>query len=42
MVIYSLGTPDVADLLSAARRILGTVLSDRDRVLAQLRNGQRS
>jgi DNA-binding transcriptional ArsR family regulator len=42
MVIYSLSTPDVADLLSAARRILGTVLSDRDRVLAQLRNGQRS
>jgi DNA-binding transcriptional ArsR family regulator len=42
MVVYSLSTPDVADLLSAARRILGTVLSDRDGLLAQLRTGQRS
>ncbi|SDT80888.1 ArsR/SmtB family transcription factor [Actinoplanes derwentensis] len=39
MVIYSLSTPDVADLLGAARRILGAVLSDRDGLLEQLRTG---
>lgn len=39
LVVYSLSTPDVADLLAAARRILGAVLSDRDGLLAQLRTG---
>ncbi|BCJ49559.1 putative HTH-type transcriptional regulator [Actinoplanes sp. NBRC 14428] len=36
-VTYALSTPDVAELLAAARRILGTVLSDRDGLLEQLR-----
>ncbi|KUL34506.1 ArsR/SmtB family transcription factor [Actinoplanes awajinensis] len=42
LVVYSLSTPDVVDLLAAARRILGAVLSDRDGLLAQLRTGPRS
>jgi DNA-binding transcriptional ArsR family regulator len=37
LVVYSLSTPDVADLLAAGRRILGAVLSDRGGLLAQLR-----
>lgn len=41
-VVYSLSTPDVADLLAAARRILDAVLSDRDGLLVRLRTGQRS
>jgi DNA-binding transcriptional ArsR family regulator len=35
-VVYALSTPDVADLLAAGRRILGTVLADRDGLLVQL------
>ncbi|MEU5720628.1 metalloregulator ArsR/SmtB family transcription factor [Micromonospora sp. NPDC047738] len=37
LVIYSLSTPDVADLLAAGRRILGAVLTDRDALLDELR-----
>ncbi|MDT4994093.1 MAG: hypothetical protein QOH97_3985 [Actinoplanes sp.] len=37
LVMYSLSTPDVADLLAAGRRILSTVLADRDGLLVQLR-----
>jgi DNA-binding transcriptional ArsR family regulator len=37
-VMYALSTPDVADLLAAGRRILGSMLSDRDGLLAQLRH----
>jgi DNA-binding transcriptional ArsR family regulator len=36
-VMYALSTPDVADLLAAGRRILGAVLTDRDELLAELR-----
>jgi DNA-binding transcriptional ArsR family regulator len=35
-VMYALSTPDVADLLAAGRRILGSVLADRDGLLVQL------
>jgi ArsR family transcriptional regulator len=35
-VMYALSTPDVADLLAAGRRILGSVLADRDGLLAEL------
>ncbi|MEU4216594.1 metalloregulator ArsR/SmtB family transcription factor [Actinoplanes sp. NPDC026623] len=38
LVVYALSTTDVADLLAAARRILGAVLTDRDGLLAQLRS----
>ena len=38
MVVYALSTPDVADLLAAGRRILGSMLTDRDGLLAQLRD----
>lgn len=38
LVVYALSTPDVADLLAAGRRILGSMLSDRDELLAQLRS----
>lgn len=35
-VVYALSTPDVAELLAVARRILGDVLRDRDGLLAEL------
>jgi DNA-binding transcriptional ArsR family regulator len=35
-VMYALSTSDVADLLAAGRRILGSILTDRDDLLAQL------
>ena len=38
LVVYALSTPDVADLLAAGRRILGSMLTDRDGLLTQLRN----
>lgn len=38
LVVYALSTPDVADLLAAGRRILGSMLTDRDELLAQLRD----
>ena len=38
LVVYALSTPDVADLLAAGRRILGSMLTDRDELLAQLRS----
>ncbi|MFC4071862.1 ArsR/SmtB family transcription factor [Actinoplanes subglobosus] len=38
LVMYALSTPDVADLLAAGRRILGSTLTDRDELLAQLRS----
>lgn len=37
LVVYTLSTPDLADLLAAGRRILSTVLTDRDELLEQLR-----
>ncbi|MDH6128147.1 metalloregulator ArsR/SmtB family transcription factor [Kitasatospora sp. GP82] len=38
-VVYELGTPDVAELLRAARRILTDLLADQGELLVQLRNG---
>jgi ArsR family transcriptional regulator len=40
-VMYALSTTDVADLLAAGRRILGAVLTDRDGLLAELREVNR-
>jgi ArsR family transcriptional regulator len=37
LVVYALSTTDVADLLSAGRRILSAVLADRDGLHDQLR-----
>ncbi|MDA4108355.1 lsr2/espR transcriptional regulator [Mycolicibacterium holsaticum] len=36
-VIYSIASPDIAELLAVARKVLTTVLSDRVAVLADLR-----
>ena len=36
LVMYALSTPDVADLLAVGRRILGSVLADRDGLLLEL------
>ncbi|WP_377269828.1 ArsR/SmtB family transcription factor [Peterkaempfera sp. SMS 1(5)a] len=36
-VVYALSTPDVADLLRAARRILTDMLTDQGELLAELR-----
>jgi ArsR family transcriptional regulator len=36
-VVYALSTPDVAQLLAVARRILTDMLTDRDGLLAELR-----
>jgi ArsR family transcriptional regulator len=36
-VIYSIASPDIAELLTVARKVLTTVLSDRVAVLADLR-----
>ena len=36
-VLYTLSTPDVADLMRAARRILTSMLSDQGKLLAELR-----
>jgi ArsR family transcriptional regulator len=36
-VVYALSTPDVADLLLAARRILSDVISDQGQLLEELR-----
>lgn len=36
-VIYSIASPDIAELLALARKVLTTVLSDRVAVLADLR-----
>lgn len=38
-VIYSIASPDIAELLAVARKILTTVLSDRVAVLEDLRAG---
>jgi ArsR family transcriptional regulator len=37
-VLYTLSTPDVADLLRAGRRILASVLEDTGGLLAELRS----
>jgi ArsR family transcriptional regulator len=37
-VIYALSTPDVAELLRAARRILTEMINDQGTLLAQLRD----
>jgi DNA-binding transcriptional ArsR family regulator len=37
-VLYTLSTPDVADLLHAGRRILASVLEDSGGLLAELRS----
>jgi ArsR family transcriptional regulator len=39
-VIYSIASPDIAELLVVARKVLTTVLSDRVAVLDDLRAGQ--
>lgn len=36
-VVYALSTPDVAELLLAARRILSDMITDQDELLGQLR-----
>jgi ArsR family transcriptional regulator len=36
-VIYSIASPDIAELLAVARKVLTTVLSDRVAVLKDLR-----
>ncbi|ETK31589.1 metalloregulator ArsR/SmtB family transcription factor [Microbispora corallina] len=36
-VVYSLSTPDVVDLLAAARRILTDMIADQGELLAELR-----
>lgn len=38
-VIYSISSPDIAELLAVARKVLTTVLSDRVAVLEDLRSG---
>jgi DNA-binding transcriptional ArsR family regulator len=38
LVVYRLSTPDVADLLAAGRRILASVLADRDGLREQLQS----
>ncbi|MCU7825794.1 ArsR/SmtB family transcription factor [Kitasatospora sp. DSM 101779] len=40
-VVYELSTPDVADLLRAARRILTEMIADQGVLLAELRSGGR-
>lgn len=39
-VIYSIGSPDIAELLAVARKVLTTVLNDRVAVLEDLRGEQ--
>jgi len=41
-VIYSLATPDVADLLAVARKVLTEVLSDQASMLKDLKASSRS
>lgn len=38
-VIYSIASPDIADLLAVARKVLTRMLSDRVAVLEDLRSG---
>ncbi len=38
-VVYALSTPDVAELLRSARRILSEMITDQEELLAQLREG---
>ncbi|WP_343710485.1 lsr2/espR transcriptional regulator [Mycobacterium sp.] len=40
-VIYSIASPDIAELLTVARKVLARVLSDRVAVLEDLRAGDR-
>ncbi|WP_033355640.1 ArsR/SmtB family transcription factor [Kitasatospora aureofaciens] len=40
-VVYALSTPDVADLLRAARRILTEMITDQETLLAELRGPDR-
>ncbi len=37
-VLYTLATPDVANLLLAGRRILASMLTDQEGLLAELRD----
>ncbi len=37
LVVYTLSTPDVADLLRAARSILATMIVDQEELLSELR-----
>lgn len=39
-VVYRLSTPDVAEMMLAARRILTSVLSGQEQLLAELRSQQ--
>lgn len=36
-VLYTLSSPEVAELMAAARQVLATVLSDREGLLSELR-----
>ena len=36
LVMYTLSTPDVADLLAVSRKILGSLLTDREGLLVEL------
>ncbi|MGK4580209.1 ArsR/SmtB family transcription factor [Kitasatospora sp. HPMI-4] len=38
-VVYALSTPDVAELLLTARRILGEMITDQGQLLEELRSG---
>ncbi|MFE7564141.1 ArsR/SmtB family transcription factor [Kitasatospora sp. NPDC057500] len=40
-VVYALSTPDVAELLRAARRILTEMITDQEALLAELREPER-
>ncbi len=37
-VVYTLSTPDVADMMSSARRVIRTVLSEREVLLEEIRS----
>ncbi|MDQ2623010.1 MAG: metalloregulator ArsR/SmtB family transcription factor [Actinomycetota bacterium] len=36
-VLYTISTPEVAEMMAAARRVLGTVLAGQQELLAELR-----
>ena len=36
LVMYTLSTPDIADLLAVSRKILGSLLTDREGLLVEL------
>ncbi len=36
-VLYTISTPEIAEMMAAARRVLGTVLAGQQELLAELR-----